>query len=189
MKRSLKNLLLLGILAELVIFSISYWADTSPEVTFRYAARFSGRLSAFTFLFVFYLFAKSFPSSVSQNKSFRNGLILFAMLHLIHFGFLATNVYLNEIPLVPTKLAGGALAYVMIVFAPFVLHKVKPALQLVYFYYVSIVMFVTYLARAKGDFQGAEPNWFHYMMLLLFISSSMLFGFWMIQKNRKVSAD
>lgn len=185
MKNSLKKLLIIGILAELIILLISYYMNSSPEATFRYAARYSGRLSAFVFLIVFYLFATSFPAPVAENRHLRNGLIVFALLHLIHFGFLATNIYLNEIPLVPSRLAGGAFAYIMIVAAPFLLHKIKPTLQLFYFYYVSIVMFMTYLARAKGDFQGAEPNWFHYAMLLIFTGSSILFGFLMIKNNRK----
>lgn len=187
MKSSLQKLLLLGILAEVIIFLISYYIDSSMEVIFRYAARYSGRLSAVTFLIVFYLFATSFPSSLLKNKPLKNGLILFAVLHLIHFYFLATNVYLNEIPLVPVKLAGGALAYLMIVAAPFFLHKLKPKFQLVYFYYVSIVMIMTYVARVKGDFQGAKPFWLHYAMIVVFVICCILFGIWMIKQSRKES--
>lgn len=188
MMSSLKKLLILGILAELVIFLISYILDSSLEVTFRYAARYSGRLSAVTFLIVFYLFATSFPSPELKNKPLRNGLTLFAVLHLIHFGFLATNVYLNDIPLVPVKLAGGALAYLMIVAAPFFLQKLKPKFQLIYFYYVSFVMIMTYVARAKGDFQGAQPFWFHYAMILLFTICCIVFGMWIVKQRRKDSS-
>jgi hypothetical protein len=185
MKSSLQKILVLGILAEVVIFLVSYILDSSLEVTFRYAARYSGRLSAVTFLTVFYLFASSFPSPVLKNKPLRNGLILFAVLHVIHFGFLATNVYLNEIPLIPAKLAGGALAYLMIVAAPFFLHKLKPKFQLVYFYYVSFVMIMTYVARAKGDFQGAKPYWLHYSMIVIFVICCIIFGMWMVKQSRK----
>lgn len=187
MKSPLQKLLLIGILAEIIIFLISYYIDSSLEITFRYAARYSGRLSAITFITVFYLFASSFPSPVLKNKLLRNGLILFAVLHVIHFCFLATNVYLNEIPLVPLKLTGGALAYLMIVAAPFFLHKLKPKFQLVYFYYVSIVMIMTYVARVKGDFQGAKPYWLHYAMIVVFVICCILFGIWMIKQRRKES--
>lgn len=103
---------------------------------------------------------------------------------MIHFGFLATNVVLNNIPIVPVKLTGGALAYLMIVLAPLVLHKLKIGWQLVYFYYVSLVMFITYLARAKGDFEGGEPFWFHYLTPIVFALSGMLLG-WKIWKVRE----
>ncbi len=118
------------------------------------------------------------------NTRLRNWLLLFAVLHVIHFGFLATNVILNNIPIVPVKLTGGALAYLMIVLAPLVLHKLKLGWQLVYFYYVSLVMLITYVARAKGNFEGAEPFWFHYIMLGTFILCGVVFG-WKIWKIKR----
>jgi hypothetical protein len=94
------------------------------------------------------------------------------------------NIYLNNIALVPVKLTGGALAYLMIVSAPFVLHRLIKPLQMVYFYYVTVVMIVTYLSRAKGDFEGGEPFWFHYFALGVLIASALIFGILMF-KNRK----
>lgn len=176
MRISLKNLLLLGVLAEVLIFIACYFTEPDLEEIFRHSARYSGRLSFLVFLFTFLLFAFGHPRPIKENKRLRNWLLLFAVVHIIHFGFLATNVYLNKIPLVPTKLVGGALAYVMIVLAPFFLHKVKLGLQLIYFYYVSIVMGVTYLARARGDFEGAEPFWFHYSAIGVLIGCMLFFG-------------
>jgi hypothetical protein len=182
LKPSLKNLVLLGVFAEIAVFAVCYLLQPSLEETFRHAARYSGRLSAFVFLFTFYLFAFEYPKPVKENAQLRNWLLVFAVVHVIHFGFLATNVILNDIPIVPVKLTGGALAYLMIVIAPLILHKLKLGLQLVYFYYVTLVMFVTYLARAKGDFEGAEPFWFHYLMLAVFMVSGIGFG-WKIWKT------
>jgi len=166
----------MGIALEVFIFIGCYLLHPELEETFRYAARYSGRLSAVVFLLAFYGHAMAFPKSLKENAVVRNLIQLFAVVHVIHFGFLATNIYLNEIPLVPVKLLGGALAYLMIVLAPFVLHKVKTLFQLVYFYYVSIVMIVTYVARVKGDFEGAEPFWLHFVMLSVFGIVSVLFG-------------
>ncbi|MEL6925472.1 MAG: hypothetical protein AAFO94_15595, partial [Bacteroidota bacterium] len=149
-----------------------------------YAARYSGRLSLFVFLYTFYLFARSYPAPVADNQPLRNWIRLFAVLHLIHFGFLATSVYLNAVPLEAVKLAGGALAYLMIVLAPFKLHQLKFPFQLVYFYYVSIVMAMTYIARLKGDFEGAEPFWFHYVGLGLVLLAGGVFGSWIYQSRR-----
>lgn len=181
MKDSIKKLLFFGVLVELGIFLVCYLQQPSIEETFRHAARYSGRLSAFVFLATFYLFAFGRPKPIKENTKLENWLLLFAMMHVIHFGFLATNVVLNNIPIVPVKLTGGTLAYLMIVMAPLVLHKLKLGWQLLYFYYVSLVMFVTYLSRAKGDFEGAEPFWFHYVMLAIIVLSGVIFG-WRIWK-------
>lgn len=185
MKFNFPKLLLCGITAELIILIISNWLYPELEETFRYAARYSGRLSALVFLAAFYSYAMVFPKPLSKNREVRNLIRLFAVLHVIHFGFLAMNIYLNGIELVPVKLLGGALAYLMIVLAPFVLHALKRSLQLVYFYYVTLVMTVTYVARAKGDFDGAEPYWLHYVMLGVFVVAMIAFGIhmWKARKN------
>ncbi len=185
MKFSLRTLLLLGIAAEITIFLVASAMQPSMEEAFRYAARYSGRLSAFVFLAVFYLFSRSYPTPVSENPPLRNSIILFAVLHVVHFGFLTTNIYLNDIPLVPTKLLGGALAYLMIVAAPFFLHKVKLVFQLVYFYYVTLVMTITYVARIKGDFEGAGPSWFHGLMIGVFLFAAISFGWWIRKKSTR----
>jgi len=176
MKFSLSKLIALGIVVEIALFVISYMMQPSLEETFRHAARYSGRLSFGIFLVTFYKFAFGYPKALKNNITLRNCLTLFAINHIIHFGFLATNIYLNDIPIVPIKLLGGFLAYLMIVIAPFVLHKLKLALQLVYFYYVCVVMIVTYVARAKGDFEGVTPFWFHFFALGVLISCSLFFA-------------
>lgn len=189
MKFSLRVLLLLGVAAEIAIFLIAYALQPSLEEAFRYAARYSGRLSAFVFLSAFYLYARAHPTPLKDSPGVRDNIILFAVLHAIHFGFLATNVYLNEIPLVPTKLIGGGLAYLMIVGAPFALHKVKVPLQLVYFYYVTLVMTITYVARIRGDFEGAEPSWYHGLMIGGFLTAAIYFGWWIRKKStRKITS-
>ncbi|MEM9529003.1 MAG: hypothetical protein AAGA31_20500, partial [Bacteroidota bacterium] len=185
MNAHLRTLLLLGVGAEIIIFLFSYLFTLEMSDTFRYAARYSGRLSALVFLWTFYQYAISFSVPLADNRPLRNWLTLFAVLHLIHFGFLVTNVYLNEIPLEGVKIAGGALAYLMIVLAPFGLHRLNVKFQLVYFYYVSLVMILTYVARAKGDFEGAEPSWFHYLAIIVFIGCCIFFG-WRIWKVSKV---
>ncbi len=188
MKLSLSKLLGLGVALEVLIFVVCYLLHPEIEETFRFAARYSGRLSAVVFLFAFYSYTMAFPKALNENKEVRNLIKLFAVLHVIHLGFLAMNIYLNDIELVPVKLLGGALAYLMIVFAPFILHRLKRPLQLVYFYYVAIVMTVTYVARAKGDFEGAEPYWLHYVMLGIFVVAMIVFGVRMWKARKQVSA-
>jgi hypothetical protein len=184
MKYSFKKLVTLGIIAELIIFLTSSFLHPEIEETFRYAARYSGRLSLVVFLFSFYLYAFSYPKPFKKNKQFLNFIKLFAILHIIHFCFLVTNVYLNNIELVPVKLLGVFLAYLMIIIAPFRLHQANLTTQLIYYYYVSLVMILTYVARVKGDFEGAEPFWFHYLSLGVLIFCCIVFG-WRILKEYK----
>ncbi|MEL7340036.1 MAG: hypothetical protein AAGM67_06075, partial [Bacteroidota bacterium] len=184
----LRNLLLLGVLAEALIFGSCYWMEDSLGEVFRHAARYSGRLSAGVFLYTFFLYASNYAQPIVEHPRLRNWLSTFAVLHVIHFGFLAANVVLNDIPIVPVKLTGGALAYLMIVAAPFYLYRLKRPLQLVYFYYVSLVMIITYVARAKGDFEGAEPFWFHYVALGIFVLAALGFAVMMRRSAKPVSS-
>lgn len=175
-------MLLLGVAAELFVLILSYLLFPTIEETARHAARYSGRVSVFVFLGVFYLYATSGSTPVKDHLLLRKALVVFAVMHVIHFGFLVANVWLNHIPMVPVKLSGGAAAYLMIVSAPFVLHRVSRLWQLVYFYYVSLVMVITYIARIRGDFEGAEPFWLHYVLMGLIIVCGLAFG-WTIRRG------
>lgn len=176
MKYPIKKLVLLGVFVELLILVFSYIKNPALEFTFRYAARYSGRLSLIVFLIAFYNYALHAPKPFSNKSPLQKVISLFAILHGIHFVFLALSVYLNQIPLEFIKVIGGFLAYLMILIAPFMLSKVKPKLRSIYFYYVSLVMVLTYVARIKGDFQGAEPFWFHYVALSTVITCAVVFS-------------
>jgi hypothetical protein len=176
--------LILGLVAELIILIVSIFLYPYIEDAFKYAARYSGRLSLVIFLLAFYLYAFSYPKPLKENIQLQHTIKLFAILHVIHFVFLAINVYLNAIELVPIKLLGGCAAYLMIIVAPFKLHKLSFIKQLVYFYYVSLVMLLTYVSRIKGDFEGAAPFWFHYVALAVLVSCCVLFG-WVLYTSKK----
>jgi hypothetical protein len=84
-------------------------------------------------------------------------------MHVIHFGFLAASVGLNDLPIVP-KLIGGFLAYVGILCYPFFIGKIRRiAFHLIYFYYVGFVMAMTFLAHIRGEFVGADPEGFRFI--------------------------
>lgn len=89
---------------------------------------------------------------------------LFAWIHAIHLGFVWLNVSQNAVEMVTTKLIGGALAYAMVLAHPFVVERVAPdrIYHRVHYGYVGFVMGVTFLARLRGDFDGAENSWFQY---------------------------
>jgi hypothetical protein len=84
-------------------------------------------------------------------------------LSFVHLGFLALNIAENEVELVPVKLIGGALAYAMVLLHPLLVFRLTPQAfyHRVHYGYVGFVMAVTFLARINGDFEGAEPSWFH----------------------------
>jgi hypothetical protein len=113
---------------------------------------------------------------ISQKKSekkLKDSIIVFCFLHYIHFIYLALAVYLNNIPIIPARLAGGFIAYLMILIYPFIISKIEKIIyHLIYFYYVGIVMVVTILGRVRGNFEGAEPEFFHYVGL-----ASVILGF------------
>ena len=109
----LKKLLIIGFLVEALIFVFFYQITDNWGEIFRLSARYSGRLSLIIYLICFYHFTFSFIKKNSSEK-LNNSIIIFCFLHFIHFIFLALSVYLNDLPIIPIKLTGGFIAYLMI---------------------------------------------------------------------------
>lgn len=155
-------LLLAGLLSELLIVGLSAFQSHSSVTLFQLSARYSGRLSLFYFLIIigYCSFYPDFKTKTIIAAKFSLTSYL-AILHVIHFGLLATYLYLsNNVPN-PIRLTGGILAYLLIVVYPFLLHRSfhsnkQPSQlwQIVYLYYVWIVILVTYITRLKGHFPG-----------------------------------
>ena len=186
-KFSYKQLLFIGILSETIIFSIFYFSKQELGDVFRYSARYSGRLSLIIYIYCFYKFYMAFLN-IGNLKRVKDLVFVFGFLHVIHFGFLALSVYLNNLTIIPVKITGGALAYIMIIIYPFIIEKIKKHIyHLVYFYYVGFVMLMTYVARIKGDFEGAEPKIFHKIAFVFLILVFLKFGytFYIQRKNFK----
>lgn len=172
----MKKIISLGVFAELLIFLIFFLSINDISETFRYSARYSGRLSLIVYLYCFYVFSKEFEGN-KYNKT-KKVVLLFSVLHLIHFIYLAFSVWLNELPIIPYKLLGGFIAYVLIIIYPLLIDKIKKTIyHIIYFYYVGIVMAVTYLARIKGEFIGAPTELFHYFGFTIVILIFILFGY------------
>jgi len=64
LKINLKNLLIIGLFFELIIFGISYLIVDNWGDTFRLSARYSGRLSSVIYLTCFYFFTFSFIKKI-----------------------------------------------------------------------------------------------------------------------------
>jgi uncharacterized membrane protein YoaK (UPF0700 family) len=139
-------------------------------------------LSLIVYLYCFYVFSREFERN-KYNKT-KKVVLLFSVLHLIHFIYLAFSVWLNELPIIPYKLLGGFIAYILIIIYPLLIDKIKKTIyHIIYFYYVGIVMAVTYLARIKGEFIGAPTELFHYFGFSIVILIFILFGYKIYKKS------
>ena len=172
----MKKIISFGVFVELLIFLIFFLSVDDISETFRYSARYSGRLSLIVYLYCFYVFSREFERN-KYNKT-KKVVLLFSVLHLIHFIYLAFSVWLNELPIIPYKLLGGFIAYILIIIYPLLIDKIKKTIyHIIYFYYVGIVIAVTYLARIKGEFVGAPTELFHYFGFTIVILIFILFGY------------
>ena len=178
----MKKIISFGVFVELLIFLIFFLSVDDISETFRYSARYSGRLSLIVYLYCFYVFSREFERN-KYNKT-KKVVLLFSILHLIHFIYLAFSVWLNELPIIPYKLLGGFIAYILIIIYPLLIDKIKKTIyHIIYFYYVGIVIAVTYLARIKGEFVGAPTELFHYFGFSIVILIFILFGYKMFRKS------
>ena len=175
LSKQLPNLLPVGILLEFLILVLSYF-EANGDVTlfFQAMARLSGRVSLLFFSILF-VYATLFPSVEADSEPLRIKFILarnFAILHIIHWFLLVTAVQLSGFELAPTRVAGGALAYVMIVLLPFVIKgKLFRKIPLrwvftVYLTYVWLIFFITYLTRIMGKATHITGNMVTYQVLI-----------------------
>jgi hypothetical protein len=187
---SFKQWLATGVLAEALIFGYCYLNFAEIGEVFRHAARYSGRLSLVIYLGCFYYFASNYHfKEALMMGNLKKMVTIFCVLHFIHFGFLVMNVLLNHVHLIPYKLAGGFVAYLMILIYPWAIsrRKMPKIAHLVYFYYVGIVMAITYVARMKGDFEGVSPHPIHFIAFGAVIIAFIVFSF-LIFKPTKTNA-
>lgn len=182
---SYKKYLIFGVLLELLILLYFYLIMDNYGDIFRYVARYSGRLSLIIYLFCFYQYVCSFER-LKNIQNTKTAVSIFCILHLIHFVFLVLSLYFNELPLIPFKVAGGFLAYIFIIIYPLIINKISKSIyHIIYFYYVGIVMLMTYIARIRGEFIGAEPELFHYVALILLLIAFLFFGYLIFSHLRK----
>lgn len=139
--------------------------------------RFSGRASLIIFSLIFLFQHHQFIKikSILSDKYY----LVFAIAHGIHLVELLTYVYLSGIPLVPIRLAGGFLAYLLIFVMPWMEMQFRQAkitskqfsiLSLIYLYYVWLIFFMTYLSRVQGTFPNAGGSYAEHVILLGWVS-------------------
>jgi hypothetical protein len=173
---SIKKAFLYTLLAEVAIGALAIFNYGLTVEALQAVTRFSGRLSLVIFSLIF-LFHRS-KTNITERLS-SSYFLIFAFAHGIHLIELLSYVYLSGIPLVPHRLAGGFLAYVLIFIMPWfqwryekgkLSEKRFTAIGLVYIYYVWFIFFMTYLARVQGTFPNAGGSYAEHVTLLAWVS-------------------
>lgn len=135
--------------------------------------RFSGRLSLAVFACIFVLY----PGHEDRLKQLLSPgfFLVFALVHGIHLIELLTYVTKSGIPVVPTRAAGGFLAYSLIFAMPWLQARARQGkltverfqlIGYVYLFYVWFVFFMTYLARVRGSFPNAGGTYEEHTVLM-----------------------
>ena len=135
--------------------------------------RFSGRtsLTIFSLIFLFQNHTYVKAKSILSEKYF----LIFAIAHGIHLVELLSYVYVSGIPLVPIRLAGGFLAYLIIFAMPWIENLSNQSkiserqfsmITLFYLYYVWFIFFMTYISRVEGTFPNGGGTYFEHVTLL-----------------------
>lgn len=142
--------------------------------------RFSGRASLliFSLIFLFQNHKHLNVKSILSEKYF----LIFAIAHGIHLLELLSFVYLSGNPLIPIRLAGGFLAYVLIFIMPYaqslfernkISLKSFSSLTLIYLYYVWFIFFMSYLPRVRGTLTNVGGSYSEFVVLLAWVSILM----------------
>ncbi|MDA7501968.1 hypothetical protein N8482_01715 [Chitinophagales bacterium] len=133
-------------------------------------------------------FSRSATGAEVELSKTRSLTAVFAVLHYIHLFLLLMNVKLNMVTLIPYKVAGGILAYLMILLYPIFFERIKnkKAIHAIYFLYVGFVMAMTYVARMGGKFEGASPELFHKVGLGLVLASMIYFIYTKFVKQQRI---
>lgn len=135
------------------------------------ATRFSGRLSAFIFGLIFILlpYHRERLTGILSDKFF----LAFAVAHTIHFIELFWYNMLIGGTFIPLRVAGGALAYLLILTMPFFIGKVadrkKQLLENIYLFYIWLVFFITYLPRIQGKLPYVGGTYPEFVVMFIWI--------------------
>jgi hypothetical protein len=192
------RLIWLGLSLEcLVLLAAGLESGGETRAFFQAAARLSGRVSLLFFALLL-VYATLHPAFERGSDSLRVKERLFrdfAILHVIHWFLLAKSVYLSGFELVPTRVAGGALAYLLVVGMPLVIRgnwfkiNVLARLQGFYLFWVWLIFFLTYVTRLRGqspDASGAPSAWWPLAAATLGL---MLWRIWKIAERRNPTRD
>lgn len=195
MEKRLLRLLPYGYCLEVFVLIMSYlesYGDTTAF--FQAAARLSGRVSLLFFL-IYAIYTTVYPS-VKEDIEIKVKTSLskdFAIIHVIHWMFLAVAVTLSGFEIVFIRVIGGALAYLMIILMPLVYEKrlfanrPLPMLENGYIIYVWFIFFMTYLPRILGKVPTATGTMSSYITLMVLTIGFMIWRVVLMQRDRRLN--
>jgi hypothetical protein len=158
--------------AVLAVLNYGVTLETLQAVT-----RFSGRVSLaiFSLIFLFQYHPHIHVKKILSEKFYT----VFAIAHGIHLLQLLSFVYLSGNELIPLRLAGGFLAYVLIFVMPYLQQRMEEhklsekrffTLTLIYQYYVWFIFFMSYLPRVRGTLPNVGGSYAEFVALLAWVS-------------------
>jgi hypothetical protein len=175
-KDALLSILIIEVgVALLAVINYGTTLETLQAVT-----RYSGRVSLGVFSLIFLLQNHrhiSLKAILSEQYY-----AIFAIAHGIHLMQLLCYVYLSGNELIPVRLAGGFIAYLIIFLMPFVqqLHEKRRVSDkqfhrfgLVYTYYIWFIFFMSYLPRVRGTLPNVGGSYVEFVVLLAWVSLIM----------------
>ncbi len=172
-----KDALLSTLIVEVGIALLAVINYGATLETLQAVTRFSGRVSLgiFSLIFLFQNHRYVKVTNILSEKYFS----VFAIAHGIHLIQLLSFVYLSGNELIPVRLAGGVLAYVLIFIMPYAQHlfelnkisiKQFSTLTLIYLYYVWFIFFMSYLPRVRGELPYVGGSYSEFVVLLAWVS-------------------
>lgn len=175
-----RNALLLVLIAEVTVALLAVINYGASLEALQATTRFSGRVSLVIFSLIF-LFQNHRHIKVTVFLSNRYFLI-FAIAHGIHLFELLAYVFLSGNELIPVRLAGGFLAYLIIFLMPYAQFRFEKnqlsakhfsVFNLIYLYYVWFIFFMSYLPRVRGTLPNVGGSYPEFVVLLAWVSLMM----------------
>jgi len=176
-----RNFALTIIIAELLLGVLAIHNYGATLEGLQAVTRFSGRFSLLIFSVIFILLPRNRKhlQVVLSEKPF----LLFAIAHGIHLLELLSYIYFSGNALIPVRLAGGFLAYVLIFTMPIVQQyaeagklneKKYTIIENIYLYYTWFIFFMSYLPRVQGKLPNVGGTYPEFVLLLAWVC--MLLG-------------
>jgi hypothetical protein len=170
--------LVIGFEALIIILAIGYFGTTVEAL--QAITRYSGRFSLLIFSVIFVLQSNTELINDWLSKHFY---FVFCVAHSIHLAELLAFVTISESQLIPMRIAGGALAYVLIFIMPFIhllftkgriSQKAYAVSSQVYLYYVWFIFLMAYIPRVQGKLPNAGGTFTEHVLLLIFVLTALV---------------
>lgn len=175
-----KNALLLVLIAEVTVALLAVINYGATLEGLQATTRFSGRVSLAIFSLIFLFQNHRYVNVTSLLSS--HYFLIFAIAHGIHLVQLLAYVMLSGNELIPMRLAGGFLAYLIIFLMPYAQFRFEKnqlsakhfsIFNLIYLYYVWFIFFMSYLPRVRGTLPHVGGSYPEFVVLLAWVSLMM----------------